>query len=95
MPYFQQFGFIFMRQCTSEAILVKTFAHELGHGVFGMEHEFFLYPEIQDRDPNLMTWHYTNTNLRKYQWDWIQNPFCLIGGNCGNGSNATMIGGCR
>jgi hypothetical protein len=81
-----------MRQCTSEAILVKTFAHELGHGVFGMEHEFFLYPEIQDRDPNLMTWHYTNTNLRKYQWDWIQNPFCMIGGNCGNGSNATMIG---
>jgi len=82
MPYLQQYGFIFMNQCTREAKLVKTFAHELGHGAFGMEHEFFLYPEIQELDPNLMTWHLTDTQLHKYQWDWIQNPFCMIDGDC-------------
>ena len=90
MPYFQEYGFLFLDACQDEDEFTKTIGHELGHGAFGLEHEFFLYPSIQNTDPNLMTWHLKNTNLRKYQWDWIQNPFCMIDGNCGTGGEATM-----
>jgi hypothetical protein len=91
MPFFQSYGFIFLNACENSDELVKTIAHELGHGAFGLEHEFFLYPSISEGDPNLMTWHPTDGSLRKYQWDWIQNPFCMIDGNCGQGINEAMM----
>jgi hypothetical protein len=92
MPFLQPYGFVFLNGHENENELVKTIAHELGHGAFGLEHEFFLYPTIGQGDPNLMTWHPTDGSLRKYQWDWIQNPYCMIDGNCGQGITEAMIG---
>lgn len=92
MPFFQPYGFVFLNACGDEEQFIKTIAHELGHGTFGLEHEFFLYPAVDDRDPNMMNWHLTDVSLKKYQWDWIQNPFCMIEGNCGQGGAPAMVG---
>ena len=74
MPYFQPFGFMF----TDDLSILefnKTAQHEMGHGVFGLEHPFIRHEGI-DRfaTANLMTSHPSSTYLNKYQWDLIQHP---------------------
>ena len=90
MPYFQPFGYIF----TDDLSILefdKTAQHEIGHGVFGLEHPFRRHEGI-DRfaTENLMTNHPSSTFLNKYQWDLIQHPVCFLDGDCGTGVTAGM-----
>jgi len=66
MPYYQPYGFLFMSIITGQDDLIKTIAHELGHGAFRLPH--FVGGE------NLMsgTDSQQNDQLLAIQWDIIQ-----------------------
>lgn len=68
MPYGRRFGFIKAGSNT------KTFAHELGHGAFGLQHTF---PDVaQGSTDNLLD--YGNGNhLANWQWEWIREGHWL------------------
>jgi len=75
MPFNRNFGFIFVNNQKSEE-LIRTIAHEPGHGAFRLRHTFSeknKYIEPKFATSNLMD--YTNaepmnkTALHKYQWD--------------------------
>lgn len=68
MPYGRRFGFI---KAGSNA---KTFAHELGHGAFGLQHTF---PDVaQSSTDNLLDYGNGN-NLVGCQWDWMREGHWL------------------
>ena len=72
MPFNRQFGFIYCKNTNPNNIL-RTMAHELGHGAFRLRHTFssdnkFVQPE--GSTDNLMDYVGSSpTVLRKYQWD--------------------------
>ncbi|MBY0425969.1 MAG: hypothetical protein K2Q22_10065, partial [Cytophagales bacterium] len=72
MPRARKYGFIFDRNTTA-----KTLAHELGHGVFHLQHAFDEKSLPREGD-NLMSYG-TGTRLHKYQWDKVHNPELVIG----------------
>ncbi len=85
MPKKRKYGFVYNSAITSnDATVIKTIAHELGHGAFHLEHTSETYkdnPEQQDQatgahipHDNLMDLGETGTILRKYQWDLIHDP---------------------
>ncbi|MDR2557120.1 MAG: hypothetical protein LBC49_05350 [Bacteroidales bacterium] len=81
MPYKSQFGFIDMtasreqysaggeQSGTQNSGLYKTIAHELAHGIFGLEHTTGNIPFGQ----NLLDYS-ESTALCKFQWDIIHDP---------------------
>ncbi|NJK96447.1 MAG: hypothetical protein HC905_17410 [Bacteroidales bacterium] len=75
MPLNRQFGFIFSNDQNPDE-LIRTIAHEPGHGAFRLRHTFSeknLYIEPKYSTDNLMDYAQTNnlqkTRLHKYQWD--------------------------
>ena len=77
MPVNSQFGFVFANACTTSTQLNRTIAHELAHGAFHLWHTFSssnLYTAQQGTTRNLMDYNGTNSELYKYQWDYIHNP---------------------
>jgi hypothetical protein len=63
MPYGRRFGFI------KAGSNVKTFAHELGHGAFGLQH---IFPDVvQGSTDNLLDYGSGN-HLAGWQWDWMR-----------------------
>lgn len=78
MPRKKQAGFIFV-DAHSNADIVKTIAHELGHGAFHLKHTFSEYPSLsQGVTENLMDYP-AKTRLDKWQWDHIHNPEKVLG----------------
>lgn len=78
MPRKKQAGFIFV-DAHSSADIVKTIAHELGHGAFHLKHTFSEYPSLpQGVTENLMDYP-AKTRLDKWQWDHIHNPEAVLG----------------
>ncbi|NJO89662.1 MAG: hypothetical protein HC831_12485 [Chloroflexia bacterium] len=77
MPFNSQYGFLFTGNGPSETKLFRTIAHELGHGVFKLRHNFD-HKNVEKRSTlNLMdytTTPETATVLRKFQWDEIISP---------------------
>ncbi|MDR0619896.1 MAG: C39 family peptidase [Bacteroidales bacterium] len=76
MPYKNQFGFVDMavngsgdRQSGTSGRLYKTIAHELAHGIFGLEHTDGNVPFGH----NLLDYS-ESTVLCKFQWDIIHDP---------------------
>src|SRR5690606_7955272 len=68
-----QYGFI----AVNSQNIIKTIAHELGHGAFHLKHAFSKY-NVSETSDNLMS--YTNGfELVKDQWDDIHNPALIIG----------------
>lgn len=68
MPYGRKYGFI---KANAE---LKSYAHELGHGAFGMQHTF---PDIpQGSTDNLMDYGSGN-HLATFQWDWMRESHWL------------------
>ncbi|MFN7492772.1 MAG: fibronectin type III domain-containing protein [Cyclobacteriaceae bacterium] len=80
MPRSKECGFIFVDKNGSEESIVRTMAHELGHGAFSLRHTF---SEEKNTLPekgtdNLMD--YNNGNkLFKYQWDRMRYPEIVMG----------------
>jgi hypothetical protein len=75
MPYQLQYGFVEYKDGTSVRALVRTIAHELGHGTFGLKHTNTPEYDISDNRQitsalNLMGYN-DSTHLAKFQWDII------------------------
>lgn len=78
MPRKKQAGFIFV-DAHNNADVVKTIAHDLGHGAFHLKHTFSEYPSLsQGVTENLMDYP-AKTRLDKWQWDHIHNPEKVLG----------------
>ncbi len=65
MPLQSQFGFIFSKTA-------KTIAHELGHGVFGLQHPWDDYSQTKGSTPYLMDYG-TGTLLNHMDWKKIHD----------------------
>lgn len=80
MPRGKQAGFIFTDKHGSEAELVRTMAHELGHGAFNLHHTFKEpnFPITKGTTDNLMDYPSGN-KLYKYQWDKMRYPDIVVG----------------
>jgi len=74
MPRSKQAGFIFADNHRTDTEIIRSIAHELGHGAFNLKHTFSEYPVLsQSSTDNLMD--YSNgTALHKYQWDYVHDP---------------------
>lgn len=81
MPRGKQAGFIFVdHHGTNKGALLRTMAHELGHGAFNLHHTFKEpnFTLTKGATDNLMD--YPNGNkLYKYQWDKMRYPDIVIG----------------
>ncbi|MEQ8683720.1 MAG: hypothetical protein RIE86_00440, partial [Imperialibacter sp.] len=79
MPRKKQWGFAFTDvHGTSDDALAKTIAHELGHGVFRLEHTFSEKGLPQSQTTNLMDYTPIGTALYKYQWDYVHDPVNVV-----------------
>ncbi|MEQ9383579.1 MAG: hypothetical protein RIF36_17140 [Imperialibacter sp.] len=79
MPRKKQWGFAFTDvHGTSDDALAKTIAHELGHGVFRLEHTFSEKGLPQSQTNNLMDYTPKGTALYKYQWDYVHDPVNVV-----------------
>ena len=68
MPYGRRYGFI------KTGSSPKTYAHELGHGAFGLQHTF---PAVaQGTTTNLMDYG-GGKNMAGWQWDWMREGHWL------------------
>ncbi|MBO5131877.1 MAG: hypothetical protein J6C20_02260, partial [Paludibacteraceae bacterium] len=78
MPQKQQYGFIFMREVTSVTpSITHTMAHELGHGIFGLDHIFSgAYGIEEGATYNLMDYTEKTPNdaLSYHEWTQINRP---------------------
>jgi hypothetical protein len=78
MPRKKQWGFVFAGNHTTNVALTKTIAHELGHGVFRLEHTFSEKGLPQSQTNNLMDYTPIGTTLYKYQWDYVHDPVNVV-----------------
>ncbi|MCF6404551.1 hypothetical protein L3C95_16765 [Chitinophaga filiformis] len=78
MPRASQFGFVFTKGAT-EATIVRTVVHEIGHGDYTLEHTFA--PAIgldKGSSDNLMDYG-SGYGLLKFQWDILHDPGSVWG----------------
>ncbi|HEY9007906.1 MAG TPA: fibronectin type III domain-containing protein [Ohtaekwangia sp.] len=81
MPRGKQAGFIFVdRHGADKSALMRTMAHELGHGAFGLHHTFKEpnFTLTKGATDNLMDYPSGN-KLYKYQWDKMRYTDIVIG----------------
>ncbi|WP_421875109.1 AHH domain-containing protein [Marinoscillum sp.] len=76
MPRKKQWGFVFTNGQSTEA-LKKTIAHELGHGVYRLEHPFAEKGLPKGQTDNLMDYS-SGRELYKYQWDYVHDPASVV-----------------
>ncbi len=78
MPRKKTAGFIYMDLARGGS-LIKTIAHELGHGAFRLEHTYKTYASLATgTTDNLMDTRPDGIVLHKYQWDLIHDPALVI-----------------
>ncbi|SHN13358.1 fibronectin type III domain-containing protein [Chitinophaga sp. CF418] len=78
MPRGSQFGFVFTKQA-SEAAIVRTVVHEIGHGDYTLEHTFSTNVGLgKSSTDNLMDYG-SGYGLIKYQWDVLHDPGSVWG----------------
>ena len=77
MPRKSRFGYIFTGNSPNGKSLARTLAHELGHGLFTLQHSFddeYGGKQSQDEIANLMDYTVGATKLVAFQWNIISNP---------------------
>ena len=77
MPRKSRFGYIFTGNSPNGKGLARTLAHELGHGLFTLQHSFddeYGGKQSQDKTANLMDYTEGATKLVAFQWNIISNP---------------------
>ena len=79
MPKKRQYGFVFDSIHHNDQELAATIAHELGHGLFRLEHTFETYPTLRKGSTDNLMDYGTGTRLHKYQWDFVHNPKAMLG----------------
>lgn len=95
MPLKRQFGFIFSKATDKEedkGSTVKTIAHELGHGIFGLQHPFTEYKTTSPTD--LLMDYGTGTEFSHNDWQVLHAPglqlYLFQGDEAGEFSNYVM-----
>ncbi|CAM1367288.1 conserved exported hypothetical protein [Tenacibaculum litoreum] len=73
MPLKRQFGFVFTQNATTETKQSRTLAHELGHGIFGLEHTWDEYQFGQGATNFLMDYG-SGTTLNHLDWKKMHAP---------------------
>ncbi len=76
MPYNRQFGFLYTENLQA-ADVMHTIAHELGHGLFRLEHPYKVDDPRMSTEDNLMAYN-QSTHLFKSQWDLIHDPQSML-----------------
>ena len=90
MPKKRPYGFVYLHEHEHGEPVAKTIAHELGHGLFRLEHTFEAYPALsKGSTANLMDYG-KGTRLQKYQWDLVHNPQAMLGWFQDEEENADM-----
>ncbi len=75
----------------------RVVAHELGHGAFGLEHSWNLYPKMPERSSHNLMDYSSGVQLTKAQWDQIHNPLPVLGflettkGAAGQGEEKILV----
>lgn len=73
MPLKRQFGFVFTQNATTVTKQSRTLAHELGHGIFGLEHTWDEYQFGQGATNFLMDYG-SGTVLNHLDWKKMHAP---------------------
>ena len=76
MPRKSRFGYIFAANSLNTEEFVRTIAHEVGHGLFTLQHTFdseYAGKKSQDTSSNLMDYA-KGTSLAAFQWNVMANP---------------------
>ena len=76
MPRKSRFGYIFAANSPNTEEIVRTIAHEVGHGIFTLQHTFDAeYGKgTQDTTNNLLDYTETGKELAAFQWNIMANP---------------------
>ena len=76
MPRKSRFGYIFTANSYNTTSLVRTIAHEVGHGIFTLQHTFDAeYGKgTQGETNNLLDYTATGKELAAFQWNVMANP---------------------
>jgi hypothetical protein len=78
MPRGSQFGFVFTKQAT-EATIVRTVVHEIGHGDYTLEHTFSTNVGLEKGSTDNLMDYGSGYGLIKYQWDVLHDPGSVWG----------------
>ena len=81
MPRKSRFGYIFAGNSPNTEEIVHTIAHELGHGIFTLQHTFdseYGKGTIGTTN-NLLDYTETGTGLAAFQWNVMANPAVFTG----------------
>ncbi|MDY3883812.1 hypothetical protein, partial [Porphyromonas somerae] len=76
MPRNSRFGYVFTSSAPSTKNLARTIAHELGHGLFTLQHTFddeYGGDNSRSNTANLMDYG-TGTDLAAFQWNIMSKP---------------------
>ena len=75
MPRKSQFGYIFTANGYNTSSLVRTIAHEVGHGIFTLQHTFDAeYGKGTKEMTNNLLDYNEGTDLVAFQWNVMANP---------------------
>ena len=82
MPRKSRFGYIFADNSPNIASLVHTMAHEVGHGIFTLQHTFDAEygKDTQGTTNNLLDYK-DGTDIAAFQWNVMANPAVFTGGD--------------
>ncbi|MFY7670842.1 hypothetical protein ACOSP6_07105 [Tenacibaculum sp. MEBiC06402] len=73
MPLKRQFGYVFTANANTATKKIRTMAHELGHGIFGLKHTWDEYQFPQGATDHLMDYG-NGTTLNHLDWKKIHAP---------------------
>ena len=79
MPKKRPYGFVYLNAHYYAEEVAKTMAHELGHGLFRLEHTFEAYPALSKGSTDNLMDYGKGTRLHKYQWDLVHDPKAMLG----------------
>jgi len=76
MPRKSRFGYIFASNSPNTEAIVRTIAHEVGHGIFTLQHTFDneYGKGTQGTTNNLLDYTETGKELAAFQWNVMANP---------------------
>ena len=82
MPRKSRFGYIFAGNSPNTEEIVHTIAHELGHGIFTLQHTFDAeYGKGTIKETNNLLDYKNGIDLAAFQWNVMSSPAIFTGGD--------------
>ena len=93
MPRKSRFGYIFTANSYNTTSLVRTIAHEVGHGIFTLQHTFDAeYGKGTLKETENLLDYNEGTDLAAFQWNVMANPAIFTGGDKANEGKIVKTG---